>query len=385
MISGVKCLIEEELSVSKQSYKLIMNLSKIRSGSNNQMCIFADPILSTLKEMLGIEKDALKLRVLELMVEIASLSEEHMNLVAQEGFLKSLFQDLKKDSDVLVQLNAIELVSNLAESPQGFRYLNSLNILTQMDSRLNEISSGALAHFLMPGYIKFFGRLAHHKPSSFTSDYPNFTSILINMLNNDSDQDQQLLAMEVLAHVGLKWQGKKMLLENKSIQDQLYDKLRSKLKSGTSEAKVRVLDVFADLIRMHDSDQDQDMIDDTLAKELFEKLYGEDSMNFFTDLARKPFADISKGAFNVLMAASTYSWGIEMLRNVAGFFEYLLDRGTAKDKETKDRKYALIVSVCGQGQANNIIPAEVMKQLITYTKQGAYYVESIVEVAIDEQ
>lgn len=378
-------MIEEELSVSKQSYKLIMNLSKIRSGSSNQIYIFTDPILSTLKEMLGIEKDALKLRVLELMVDISRHSDEHMNNVAKEGFLQSLFDDLKKDQDVLVQLNAIELVSNLAESKHGFDYLNSLTILTQMDSRLNEISSGSLSHFLMPGYIKFFGRLAHHKPSTFSTDYPIFKSILINMLNNDSDQEQQLLALEVLAHVSLKQEGKQMLLNNvnKSIQDLLYENLRSKLKSGTSEAKVRALDVFSDLIRMHDSDQD--LIDDNLAKELFEKLYGLQTMEFFTDLARKPFADISKGAYNVLMATTVYSWGIEMLRNVAGFFEYLLDRSTAKEKEAKDRKYALIVSVCGQSQVHNIIPPEVLKQLITYTKQGAYYVESIVEVAIDEQ
>lgn len=362
-----------------------MNLSKIRSGSSNQIYIFTDPILSTLKEMLGIEKDALKLRVLELMVDISRHSDEHMNNVAKEGFLQSLFDDLKKDQDVLVQLNAIELVSNLAESKHGFDYLNSLTILTQMDSRLNEISSGSLSHFLMPGYIKFFGRLAHHKPSTFSTDYPIFKSILINMLNNDSDQEQQLLALEVLAHVSLKQEGKQMLLNNvnKSIQDLLYENLRSKLKSGTSEAKVRALDVFSDLIRMHDSDQD--LIDDNLAKELFEKLYGLQTMEFFTDLARKPFADISKGAYNVLMATTVYSWGIEMLRNVAGFFEYLLDRSTAKEKEAKDRKYALIVSVCGQSQVHNIIPPEVLKQLITYTKQGAYYVESIVEVAIDEQ
>ena len=62
--------------------------------------------------------------------------------VAKEGFLKDLFDDLKKDDDVLVQLNSIEIVSNLAESKQGFEYLHSLEILTQMDTRLNQVSSG---------------------------------------------------------------------------------------------------------------------------------------------------------------------------------------------------------------------------------------------------
>ena len=110
--------------------------------------------------------------------------------VVKEGFLTGLFNDLKKDEDILVQLNAIEILSNMAETKHGFQYLTSLNILSQMDLRLNEVSSGPMSHFLMPGYIKFFGRLAHQTPKNFHNLYPNFTSILLNMLSNTSDQDQ---------------------------------------------------------------------------------------------------------------------------------------------------------------------------------------------------
>ena len=104
--------------------------------------------------------------------------------------MTGLFNDLKKDDDVLVQLNAIEILSNMAETKHGFQYLTSLNILSQMDLRLNEVSSGPMSHFLMPGYIKFFGRLANQTPKTFHNLYPNFTSILLNMLANTSDQDQ---------------------------------------------------------------------------------------------------------------------------------------------------------------------------------------------------
>ena len=110
--------------------------------------------------------------------------------VVKDGFLTGLFNDLKKDEDILVQLNAIEILSNMAETKHGFQYLTSLNILSQMDLRLNEVSSGPMSHFLMPGYIKFFGRLAHQTPKNFHNLYPNFTSILLNMLSNTSDQDQ---------------------------------------------------------------------------------------------------------------------------------------------------------------------------------------------------
>ena len=120
----------------------------------------------------------------------------------------------------------IEIVSNLAESKQGYDYLQSLSILSQMDTRLNEVASGSLAHFLMPGYVKFFGRLAYHNPSQCHDLYPNFFSILVNMLSESSDQDQQLLALEVFGHITLRNEGKKMLIQNSSVHTPVYELLR---------------------------------------------------------------------------------------------------------------------------------------------------------------
>ena len=57
----------------------------------------------------------------------------------------------------------------------------------------------------------------------------------------------------------------------------------------------------------------------------------------------------------------------------------------SEDKESKDAKYALICAICGQKEVQNIIPPEILKQLRSYVKQGAFYVEATVEVAIEEQ
>ena len=78
-VKGVKCLVDEELSVSKQSHKLIKKMANIRSR-NNQIYIFIEPILTVLKEMLDAKTDSLKLRVLELFVDICSISHEHTEM-----------------------------------------------------------------------------------------------------------------------------------------------------------------------------------------------------------------------------------------------------------------------------------------------------------------
>ena len=140
------------------------------------------------------------------------------------------------------------------------------------------------------------------------------------------------------------------------------------------------LGVFAEVIRNHDETSD----DSNIVEELFDKLKPGEIMNYMTDLAKKPFADVCNEAFDILVATSAYPWGLQKMLNVPGFFEYLLDRSTAKDKDAKMRKYSLISAICSQKDVTNIIPTELLKQLRNYVKQGPYYVETTVEVAIDE-
>lgn len=202
------------------------------------------------------------------------------------------------------------------------------------------------------------------------------------MLSDSSDQDKQILALEVFGHIALRAEGKQMLKDRPQVQEQFYEVLRQKIISGTSEAKVRALSVFADVIR--NIDDKLEVENESLVEELFDNLKPGDTMNYLTDLAKKPFADISKQAFDILVATSTYAWGLRKMLNVAGFFEYLLDRTTARDKDTKDKKYGLISAICAQKDVSNLIPPELLKQMRQYVKQGAYFVETTVEVALDE-
>ena len=102
---------------------------------------------------------------------------------------------------------------------------NSIQLL-QIHNWAHTITSGSLAHFLMPGYVKFFGRLAYHNPSQFHELYPNFFAILLNMISDSSDQDQQLLALEVFGHISLRNEGKKMLLQNNAVHNPVFELLR---------------------------------------------------------------------------------------------------------------------------------------------------------------
>ena len=117
------------------------------------------------------------------------------------------------------------------------------------------------------------------------------------------------------------------------------------------------MSVFANFIRTPPENNSND----ECSRDLFEKLYGPSTMNMMTDLAKQPFGDISAAAFDILMSASYHSWSLQMMLNVGGFFEHLLDRSTTNDKDGKDQKYGLISSICSQEEVNNLIPGELLK------------------------
>ena len=73
----MKCLVNEELSVSKQAHKLIKMVAMKRCDKN-QILIFSEPFLTAMKEMGEADTDALKLRFIELMVEISTIDQEYL-------------------------------------------------------------------------------------------------------------------------------------------------------------------------------------------------------------------------------------------------------------------------------------------------------------------
>ena len=81
LVSAMKCLIDQDLSLSKQSYKLIRKLATQRTSTNQGVAyLFIEPYVSVVGEMLQVRDDALMLRVLELLVDICSESQEHLEM-----------------------------------------------------------------------------------------------------------------------------------------------------------------------------------------------------------------------------------------------------------------------------------------------------------------
>lgn len=103
------------------------------------------------------------------------------------------------------------------------------------------------------------------------------------------------------------------------------------------------------------------------------------NMQFLMDFCRNPFPDIKISTLNLIGSICLYNWGIEALKNTAGFLEYLLDRKIEFDKEAKYAKYC-VIKLLAESCA---FDAETNNQLRTYVNEGPYYVQSIMDVAVE--
>ena len=83
-----------------------------------------------------------------------------------------MLSEVKQESDVLLQLNALELVSELASCPHGLAYLSPH--LPALDAMLESPSP-----FLTPGLVKLFGTVARQES---LDKYPRFQGVLLGSL-----------------------------------------------------------------------------------------------------------------------------------------------------------------------------------------------------------
>lgn len=110
----------------------------------------------------------------------------------------------------------------------------------------------------------------------------------------------------------------------------------------------------------------------------FSSLTGTNQLTFVQDFCRNPFPELKIAALMLLRSISTYGWGQRALNETAGFIEYLLDRSVEFDKDAVHEKYN-VIKVLGDSSEFN---ATTILQIKQYIKDGAFYVQGVMEIAV---
>ena len=395
LVETTKCMADEDNTVAKEVKLLFYSMALARGTELVNSMPFIQPILPLLQEILNHEKEVYRLRVEELMVMIAKISPEMTERVANAGFLQRLCQEMLTD-DVLVQLNALEILSDFAESNHGLLYLTNQGVLKAMDKLLQDSSSSPMASYLLPGFIKFFGRVSRNQPTSFVENYPNFTHAILTLITNDSDtnvdRNMKNLAIATIGHISTSLRGKQKVASIDGFLQGTPGKITciilNCLKYGGENEKIVALNAFADILLTPENEEDKDSSSE-VGKAFYNSLSKagmQNIMEYMFQILKQPFSELSEAAYNVLDNIGSKPWGVKLFTEEPGLLEYILDREVSAKKEVKERKYNLIKGLQENpvGTNSDIMPPEMLTRMKKYVKDGPFYVEAQAQVALDE-
>ncbi|CAB3239368.1 unnamed protein product [Arctia plantaginis] len=323
-----------------------------------------------------------KCNVLEVVVNISCKSNEHFKLCVDKNYIDFMIQELESD-DVLYKLNILELLSRLVIKPQGITYLVKNGGLNTISDYTASLKDNPLKGLLIPGYMKFFGTIAHNYPKEFFEKHPVMLTCLFEAFET-KDSSVLPVALETLGFIGSTIEGKLCLAALGSRYTQTVQSVSQLIRDSSSDIKKSSINCLAGLISI---DKDPSVpksgpVDHRvtlMTREWFRTLNGQ-PMATLMEMCKNAFPDIRHAAFILLDAVCQHQWGEELVARTAGFVEFLLDRSIVYTKETNEAKYDIIKRLA-RSPAFDI---NTISTLQTYVEQGPFYSESVLEVAMEE-
>jgi len=340
--------------------------------------VFSEPLLDTFRQTLA-AGDVVRYRCYEVAVGVACQSRQGLALLQDVGLLPELVQEAF-GRDILVQLNALELLTNLGRTEHGFEHLQAEGVTPKLEKMLTAPDDSTFSDYLLPGLLKFFGQLGHARPERVLSAYPGFTAAVLAM-PAEPDPTRRMAAMDTIACLGMSPAGKLALGAQGAAMTACVTEIGALAQNATTELRLRALETIHHLLKLEAGDLTEELL--ALTQAWFAAVSAQ-PLDLVWGVARQPFLDLRLVALSILAALAGLPWGQRLLFSRAGFLEFLLNRTTESNKEGRDGKLDVICAVLDSPSASGELSAEVLAQLTSYREQGSFYVRAHTEVALEE-
>lgn len=338
-------------------------------------------------ESAGSSSTTSKCRVYEIVVKVAAASATNMQRV--ESILERILADLASD-DILLQLNVMEILSELVVTEHGLAYLEQQGLFPRLMTALENID---MMPILFPGFIKFFGSVANSHPEKIFTKFSHICKPLFEtIIANDSSTLSPCL--ETLGVLGRSKQGKVglsglTLVCPEGDMKMVLMEIAMYLNTLPTEEQIRILNCLELLFRLQPEEgetEEQTIANpdnriSSITEQWYKYLDRGPGLKTLLQYTRNPFPDIKLAGFGVLKSVVDYAWGRKALADTAGLLEYLLDRSTDSNTEAFQAKYEILRCLnkfnSGFGEAQQ-------KEIRDYVAKGPFYKKGQTEVALAE-
>jgi 26S proteasome non-ATPase regulatory subunit 5 len=199
--SCLQAVGSDDSSIAGKASKVFMSLARQRSAAS---VLVSPPIVEEMR-IVSRRNDVVRYRIYDILITYCCASQENLTFCEEKELISSLLAEVLI-GDILVQLNALELITTLASCQHGRDYLERQGIIQKLAGNLDEATADPLASLLVPGLMKFFGALAHFQPDVLAR-YPNFTNTMFNLID-DSDVSMRMIAIETTSFIATERDGK---------------------------------------------------------------------------------------------------------------------------------------------------------------------------------
>jgi 26S proteasome non-ATPase regulatory subunit 5 len=372
----VELLSKESPTIAKYCHLTLLNISKSNAV---QLSFFDHNIQNKLMQIKQIN-EIVKMRVYELLVSIANISQLSLNRIENFGHLKDLLNDFDNvKEDPLVALNFIQIMTDLGSTPFGTQYLQNSDILKTIAHKLSNIENDIFANILIPGYIKMFGTIAHNEPN-ILNEYPIVLNKLLSLLD-ESDPNLIFCSIDAFANISLRNSGKKILEGHPVLVQNYLEKIGFLLRSGNTDFKTRALVSLSKVLQISESDPNGEVT--ALTESWFRQLFSDGAMSLLLSLCKEPLLEIKLEAFECVRVLATHIWGHKELAAFPGFLEYILNRSTEFSKEGKESKYNIVRELVSSPFIGLSFAPEAVQRLRKFYSEGPYFVTSETAVAFE--
>lgn len=362
----------DDLAVAKLAMDIVKEIGKKPNGSK---ALYSSILLRSLARLIS-KGGVVAFRVYEVVVDIAKSSEEGLEASATSGFLNSLINILQ-DDDVLLQLNALEVIADLASTDYGLNYLEDRDVLKELSDKISRADENPLSILLIPGLMKFFGKILKTRVDIF-SKYPTIITALFQVINDTDDTILLANALDTLGNIASTLDGKYALKSFGQFMDNALNRISYVIKKMPSELRVRGLDCLALILHVNKEQQNNQII--SLTNNWF-KLLDEEPLDMIVGLCRQPFLDIKISSYRVIAAISNQAWGHEIIASYPGLIELLLERSNDSGKIIKEIKFDIVKNLAEA--SIDIFDSGTLQKFHAFIRQGPFYVDLEMDVAVE--
>lgn len=366
---------DDNIYIAECAMKIVKNVGMAPNDSH----MYKGEFLRTFTQLLQ-KNDTISFRVYEVIVDIAKTSRRALEMWAQSGLLNGLINFLDNE-DILLQLNALKILSELTIFEEGVSYLEQQGLLNKLAQKIAQANENPLSNLLISGLMKFFSNIARHWPNELFSKYPVVISALFEIFDREVVENQDILgsALDTLGLVSASVEGKYALQALGDAMPTALKKIAEIVQRMPTSLRICGLNNLALILEVKTDEQDNRIL--SLTKLWFDSLC-DDPLDMIVSICRQPFHDIREAGLEVLKVISSQVWGQEYISTHPGLVEFLLDRNIESFRNCKNTKYVIVKCLSQAGP--DVFDWDTIQKFKQFVDEGPYFVNTNREVAVED-